>query len=577
MSIPPSSTRMPPSIRRRPTRTTRRGEASGQTLGTPAAATSRATDSGMIRMPVSMAESSSTTERKRGMMKNTPACSRNWKKNMISPPVSWRVGEHLGSHQRLAAQADEAVLPAKNSQTTKRPTTMSQNVGEIPRNDGPPDFGMTQPHTLERSTPKTAVPSPMTESSVPTRSRWGFDSTGASAIRRDSTRMTPTTSTSPKKTQSPRAVGRRRAADQRPGGHRDRSGGGDQAVRLRPRLGSEVPGDEGHDRRHDQRGADAFEERPADDQHGEVRGEAGGQRADAVDHAADRERPATADDRADLPARDHERGHHQRVEGDGGLDAGDGRAHVVGDGGHRHVHHRAVERHQELRGGERDEHTGRCGLGRALRRSLLAHLVSSWSTRRAGQILPQIAVAIVDRWASTRLPPGWGPHLTCRQKLRRALAGAHEGNTWIFAIRSRTRRSARSCASGSPTSCRPCRPSRRSTTGPAVASTTPTGSGACSRPGYAGISWPTEYGGRGATLVEQLIYLEETTRAGAPYVGVNFVGTLHAGPTIMTEATPEQKAEHLPRILRGDEVWCQGFSEPNAGSDLGLAELPRRP
>jgi len=86
--------------------------------------------------------------------------------------------------------------------------------------------------------------------------------------------------------------------------------------------------------------------------------------------------------------------------------------------------------------------------------------------------------------------------------------------------------------------------------------------------GYAGISWPVEYGGRGATLVEQLIYLEETTRAGAPYVGVNFVGTLHAGPTIMTEASPEQKAEHLPQILRGEEVWCQGFSEPNAGSDL---------
>ena len=64
--------------------------------------------------------------------------------------------------------------------------------------------------------------------------------------------------------------------------------------------------------------------------------------------------------------------------------------------------------------------------------------------------------------------------------------------------------------------------------------------------GYAGISWPTEYGGRGATLVEQLIYLEETTRAGAPYVGVNFVGMLHAGPTIMTEASAEQKAEHLP-------------------------------
>ncbi|MEZ5144969.1 MAG: acyl-CoA dehydrogenase [Acidimicrobiales bacterium] len=86
--------------------------------------------------------------------------------------------------------------------------------------------------------------------------------------------------------------------------------------------------------------------------------------------------------------------------------------------------------------------------------------------------------------------------------------------------------------------------------------------------GYAGINWPTEYGGRGATLTEQLIYLEETTRAGAPYIGVNFVGMLHAGPTLMYEASDEQKAAHLPAILKGEEVWCQGFSEPNAGSDL---------
>jgi alkylation response protein AidB-like acyl-CoA dehydrogenase len=86
--------------------------------------------------------------------------------------------------------------------------------------------------------------------------------------------------------------------------------------------------------------------------------------------------------------------------------------------------------------------------------------------------------------------------------------------------------------------------------------------------GYAGINWPATYGGRGATLTEQLIYLEETTRAGAPYIGVNFVGVLHAGPTLMAEASDEQKAAHLPRILRGDEVWCQGFSEPGAGSDL---------
>lgn len=86
--------------------------------------------------------------------------------------------------------------------------------------------------------------------------------------------------------------------------------------------------------------------------------------------------------------------------------------------------------------------------------------------------------------------------------------------------------------------------------------------------GYAGINWPEAYGGRGATLTEQLIYLEETTLAGAPYVGVNFVGMMHAGPTLMAEASEEQRNAHLPGILRGEEVWCQGFSEPGAGSDL---------
>jgi len=86
--------------------------------------------------------------------------------------------------------------------------------------------------------------------------------------------------------------------------------------------------------------------------------------------------------------------------------------------------------------------------------------------------------------------------------------------------------------------------------------------------GYAGINWPKAYGGRDATLTEQLVWYEETARAEAPYVGVNFVGLLHGGPTLIAEGTPEQKALHIPRILRGEEVWCQGFSEPSAGSDL---------
>jgi alkylation response protein AidB-like acyl-CoA dehydrogenase len=86
--------------------------------------------------------------------------------------------------------------------------------------------------------------------------------------------------------------------------------------------------------------------------------------------------------------------------------------------------------------------------------------------------------------------------------------------------------------------------------------------------GYAGLNWPVEFGGRGLPVSQQLVYLEEYAASGAPYVGINFVGNAHAGPTLIAEGTDEQRAYHLPRILRGETVWCQGFSEPGAGSDL---------
>jgi alkylation response protein AidB-like acyl-CoA dehydrogenase len=86
--------------------------------------------------------------------------------------------------------------------------------------------------------------------------------------------------------------------------------------------------------------------------------------------------------------------------------------------------------------------------------------------------------------------------------------------------------------------------------------------------GWAGIAWPAEYGGRGMTLTQQLIWYEEYALAGGPDVGVNFVGLNHGGPTLIARGSEEQKAAHLPRILRGEAVWCQGFSEPGAGSDL---------
>jgi alkylation response protein AidB-like acyl-CoA dehydrogenase len=85
--------------------------------------------------------------------------------------------------------------------------------------------------------------------------------------------------------------------------------------------------------------------------------------------------------------------------------------------------------------------------------------------------------------------------------------------------------------------------------------------------GWVGISWPREYGGRGATLVEQMIFQEEMVRAGAP-PGVNTIGLMLVGPALMEWGSEAQKRRHLPAILAADEIWCQGFSEPGAGSDL---------
>jgi alkylation response protein AidB-like acyl-CoA dehydrogenase len=85
--------------------------------------------------------------------------------------------------------------------------------------------------------------------------------------------------------------------------------------------------------------------------------------------------------------------------------------------------------------------------------------------------------------------------------------------------------------------------------------------------GFVGMDWPAEYGGRGASLVEQIILYEEMARAQAPQP-LNRGGLSMLGPTLMKHGTPAQRARHLDRILTAEEIWCQGFSEPNAGSDL---------
>lgn len=85
--------------------------------------------------------------------------------------------------------------------------------------------------------------------------------------------------------------------------------------------------------------------------------------------------------------------------------------------------------------------------------------------------------------------------------------------------------------------------------------------------GWVGLSWPKEYGGRGATLMEQIIFSQELGRRKLPS-GCNVLGVMMAGPAIMHWGTEEQKQRHLRKILAADEIWCEGLSEPGAGSDL---------
>jgi alkylation response protein AidB-like acyl-CoA dehydrogenase len=85
--------------------------------------------------------------------------------------------------------------------------------------------------------------------------------------------------------------------------------------------------------------------------------------------------------------------------------------------------------------------------------------------------------------------------------------------------------------------------------------------------GYVGMTWPTEYGGRGRSFMDQLIFNDEMVLAHAPDP-INVIGLGMGGPVVMSHGTDEQKKRYLPPLLSADEIWCQGFSEPNAGSDL---------
>ena len=146
------------------------------------------------------------------------------------------------------------------------------------------------------------------------------------------------------------------------------------------------------------------------------------------------------------------------------------------------------------------------------------------------------------------------------------LARALGSHGCSFATRPRRPRSARRCARGSPRTCP--RTSAAAAAAPR-ASRTGDASGAAKlgEAGYAAISWPKEYGGGGAPYSHQAILLEELAKAQAPG-HISVIGLGMAGPTIIARGNDEQKARYLSKILSAEEIWCQGFSEPGAGSDL---------
>ncbi len=147
-------------------------------------------------MPVWIAESPSATERNSGTTKNVPACTKNMKKNEVTPSRSWTLRSILGSMRAPSPSLIRRFSQSRNSAMTTAPAITSQITGESPSQCGAPGLGSTNPHTPDCKTPITISPRPSAESPVPTRSSLTPGFAGLSAIRRAKIRITTTIPTS---------------------------------------------------------------------------------------------------------------------------------------------------------------------------------------------------------------------------------------------------------------------------------------------------------------------------------------------------------------------------------------------
>ena len=271
-------TTRPANSARKPSRTTRRGDASGKSLGMPAAARMSVIESGSSRTPVSIAESPSATERNSGTAKKSPPCRKYWKKNEVRPPRSSGMRRILGSTSGSAPRASRRFSHPMKSHSTTPPPSISQMHGDRPSHSGASGLGWTNPHVPARRTPNTMSPRPSADSAVPTRSSRTPASRVPSSIRRARSEDPEHDHHLAREHVAPREVGREQTADDRTDRDRDRGGGGDQPIRARSLRASEVGRHERDDRGQDQRRPEALEARPPDQQHAEVRRDRGDER-----------------------------------------------------------------------------------------------------------------------------------------------------------------------------------------------------------------------------------------------------------------------------------------------------------